>query len=80
MPKKAPRSPIFASVLSSYLLVYTFIFVVEFIVVATLGAAADKGAHLVLIKSHRAGIGIGILVVIVVLTALAGGGVVSTVF
>ena len=39
-----------------YLLVYTFIVVVEFIVVAALGAAADKGAHLVLIKSHRAGI------------------------
>ena len=63
-----------------YLFVYALIFVVEFVVMAAVCATGEKGIHLVLIKRHRAGIGVGVLVVIVMLTALAGWSMVHTVF
>ena len=59
---------------------YALVLVIEFVVVAARGATAKKGVHLVLIKRHSTGVGVGIFVVIVMLTALTGGGVVDTVF
>ena len=59
---------------------YALIFVVEFVVTAAVCATGEKGIHLVLIKCHSTGIGVGVLVVVVMLTALAGGGVMYSVF
>ena len=63
-----------------YLLVYTLVLVIEFVVMAARGATAHKSVHLVLVERHSTGVGVGIFVVIVMLTALTGGGVVDTVF
>ena len=63
-----------------YLFVYALIFVIEFVIMAATCATGEKGIHLVLIKRHRAGVGVGVLIVIVMLTTLAGGGVMYSVF
>ena len=63
-----------------YLFVYALIFVIEFVIMAATCATGEKGIHLVLIKCHSTGIGVGVLVVVVMLTALAGGGVMHSVF
>ena len=63
----------------SYLLMYALVLVVEFVVVTALCSAAEKRAHLVLVKRHSTGIGVGVFVVVVMLTALTSGGMVNTV-
>ena len=64
----------------SDLLVYALIFVVEAVVFASLGVAAKKVLHLVLIKTERAGVLVGILVVNVEFTALTIRGLSRSVF
>ena len=56
------------------------IFVIIAIIRAASRVSAEKIYHLVLVKRHSTGVGVGIFVVIVMLTALAGGGVMDTVF
>ena len=65
---------------TSDLPLYAFIFVVEAIVMAASRIPREELRHLVLVKIHIAGVGVGVLIVNVKLAALAAADLLFSVF
>ena len=60
--------------------VYTLVFVIKAIIVASLGIETEKIAHLVFIKREGAGIRIGVFVILIKFASIAACLVLMTVF